>query len=341
MTEAHGSSHHGKPQVTFALLTYNQEAYVRAAVLAALGQTYSPLEILISDDASSDGTAAILHEEVQRYSGPHRVIFNVNAENLGIGQHINRVFQIASGDLVVLAAGDDVSSVERTARTVAWWMDNRRRPSAIYCRARSIDASGRPLGEFSTALPDIDRSPSRLIGYDHPSRLLLLGACSAYSKEVYSRFGPLMPSLAVEDIPLTVRASLLGGVGCMDERLVDYRVNVSVWLPRKFEDEDFERHVRRMIFRLDSNRLVSMQIAADTDAHGDPLAVRAARRRMLASDFAWRTCTERRFSLPGYIMVGIRSGHWRAALFPAALLAFPRLHQGLFKLKRRMRKRSA
>ena len=45
-----------KPLVTFALFAYNQERFITEAVEAAFAQTYQPLEIIISDDGSSDKT---------------------------------------------------------------------------------------------------------------------------------------------------------------------------------------------------------------------------------------------------------------------------------------------
>ena len=43
-----------RPLVTFALFAYNQEKYIREAVEGAFAQTYAPLEIILSDDCSTD-----------------------------------------------------------------------------------------------------------------------------------------------------------------------------------------------------------------------------------------------------------------------------------------------
>ena len=51
-----------KPLITFLLVSYNQEAYIREAIEGALAQTYSPLEIVISDDCSSDATFSLIKE---------------------------------------------------------------------------------------------------------------------------------------------------------------------------------------------------------------------------------------------------------------------------------------
>jgi glycosyltransferase involved in cell wall biosynthesis len=59
--------------VTFALFAYNQEKYIREAVEGALAQTYEPLEIILSDDCSSDRTFETMREMAATYDGPHQV----------------------------------------------------------------------------------------------------------------------------------------------------------------------------------------------------------------------------------------------------------------------------
>ncbi len=45
-----------QPLVSFCVLCYNQKQYIREGVKAALAQTYSPLEVIVSDDGSTDGS---------------------------------------------------------------------------------------------------------------------------------------------------------------------------------------------------------------------------------------------------------------------------------------------
>ena len=56
-----------RPLVTFALFAYNQERYIREAVEGAFAQTYEPLEIILSDDCSTDRTFEIMQEMVANY----------------------------------------------------------------------------------------------------------------------------------------------------------------------------------------------------------------------------------------------------------------------------------
>ena len=92
------------------MLAYRQEAHVAAAIAGAFAQTWPPLEILLSDDASPDGTYRVMQAMAAAYAGPHRVVLNRNEQNLGLIGHLNRVMALASGDFVVQNAGDDVSA---------------------------------------------------------------------------------------------------------------------------------------------------------------------------------------------------------------------------------------
>ena len=63
-----------KPLLTYCLVTYNQEKYVRESVLSAFAQTYLPLEIVLSDDCSTDRTFEIMRELAAGYREPHRIV---------------------------------------------------------------------------------------------------------------------------------------------------------------------------------------------------------------------------------------------------------------------------
>ena len=106
------------PLATFVLFAYNQEKYVREAVEGAFAQTYSPLEIILSDDCSPDGTFAILAEMAAAYKGPHKVRAVQTPRNLGLIQHVLLRGREAQGEVVVVAAGDDISMPTRVARMV-------------------------------------------------------------------------------------------------------------------------------------------------------------------------------------------------------------------------------
>ena len=72
-----------RPLISCLVVTYNQEQWVEEAVQSLLNQTWPSLEIVCSDDASSDGTWSILQRLAANYTGPHRLILRRNAQRLG------------------------------------------------------------------------------------------------------------------------------------------------------------------------------------------------------------------------------------------------------------------
>lgn len=214
------------PLVTLAVKAYNQEETVAAAVEAALAQTYSPLEVLLSDDCSDDATFSIMREIADRYSGPHRVVVNRNPTNLGIVGHMNRAAELASGRLIVEGAGDDISEPQRVERLAAAWMDGR--VKAVHSAFHEMDGDGRLIAR---AVPD-----RRIIDAPGPDPLTLvttkancLGATAAWDRELFDRFGPIPEDCGVEDGVLFFRAALLDGIAFVDEPLIRYRIGGLSW----------------------------------------------------------------------------------------------------------------
>lgn len=208
------------PRVTFCLFAYNQEAYIREAVLGALAQTYEPLEIIISDDCSSDRTFEIARETAADYKGPHTVNVLRNEQNLGLVGHVNKLFDLAQGELIVLAAGDDISVPERTHEIVSIWREN---PTvdAICSAYIQMTETGKETGIKS--LQSFKPSERWLT----TKKTFWLGCSAAYTKRLYTHFGPMVYR-ATEDVVYYRRALLLGGVRYLEKPLVRYRMGCGI-----------------------------------------------------------------------------------------------------------------
>ena len=210
-----------EPLVTFALFAYNQEAYIREAVEAALAQDYPNLEIVVSDDCSTDRTWNIIRECVEGYAGPHAIVLNRNERNLGIIPHLRKIASLGAGRYVVMAAGDDVSLPQRAASCVQAF---RRTPGAYACfsEIRRIDAGGAAMAGGAWLWP-----PGRPVTLDAmvgSAGGVGMGASYAYRAECFDWPWPLPDGLVSEDKLLPLRAALLGEVVHVDTVLVNYRV---------------------------------------------------------------------------------------------------------------------
>jgi glycosyltransferase involved in cell wall biosynthesis len=206
-------------RITLAILAYNQEQFVESAVRSALAQVCEPIEILVSDDCSTDGTFERIQQLVGEYRGPHRAVARRNPENLGIGRHFNALMQAAEGRLVVLMAADDVSRHDRVALTAAAWDRSAERLDLIAAHVVDMDENGDTFGvKRVDPLQDWH-------GVDDWTawRPYVIGAAHAVTRRLFDRFGPLAPDCLQEDQVNSLRAILSGGAHTIDDSLVQYR----------------------------------------------------------------------------------------------------------------------
>jgi glycosyltransferase involved in cell wall biosynthesis len=208
-------------KVSFFLFAYNQEATIEAACRAALAQTYSPLEVILSDDDSRDGTFARMDAIARAYVGPHVVVLNKNERNLGLIGHVNRAFELAKGDLIVAAAGDDVSLAERTRIIVDAFEASTREPLLIHSSVLMIDANGAEVGVWR---PPIVVTPPTKVGAAL-SKALYIGASGAWSRKLYDQFGPIRHYDTYEDLILGFRAFIEDRIHYIDRPLVRYSIS--------------------------------------------------------------------------------------------------------------------
>ena len=116
------------PKVSIHVIAYNQRDYIREAVDSALAQDYPDFEVIIADDASTDGTAEILAEYQRNH--PDRVIAVLGEENVGITRNSNRGLAACAGELVAFMGGDDVLLPGKIAAQVAWFAED---PQRVLC----------------------------------------------------------------------------------------------------------------------------------------------------------------------------------------------------------------
>lgn len=208
-----------RPLVSMLLIAYNQQHTIHAAIDAAFAQDYSPLEIVISDDASGDDTFAMMQVKAAAYTGPHRVILNRNARNLGIGAHLSHAASLCRGELLVVAAGDDISLPQRCRSVADAWLAAGRQPDLIAAPLQDIDADGHV---HATIVPS-DLGRYRDLRDWVAERPHVVGAAQAWTRRLLDRFGPLPEGVVAEDLVMVFRAIGSGGAISLPDPLVQYR----------------------------------------------------------------------------------------------------------------------
>jgi glycosyltransferase involved in cell wall biosynthesis len=210
------------PEVSFVLLTYNQSATAVDALLCVLNQDYPNLEIVVSDDCSSDDTFDRLEAVCSGYEGPHRLRLTRTDANIGILGNLTQALSAASGGLAVLAAGDDLSYPTRASELSRAWVDaGMPRSAVVYSDVRPIDKDG----DLVAGWPERIVRPPWTLWRLAEAGAGPLGAACGITPNLVTEPQSIDPAVRHEDRVFPFRAALLGGpVLFVDKPLLDYRV---------------------------------------------------------------------------------------------------------------------
>jgi glycosyltransferase involved in cell wall biosynthesis len=140
-------------RVSIALTVYNGERYLAAALESLLGQRFKDFEVIISDNASTDGTQAIcLHFAAK----DDRIRYVRNRVNVGLAGNFNQAFRLSSGEFFKWAAYDDICGPHLLSRCVEV-LDHDPGVVLAYPRVAMIDEDGE-ITKKNDSGPDMSSS---------------------------------------------------------------------------------------------------------------------------------------------------------------------------------------
>ena len=145
-------------RLTIGLPVYNGEAFLAQSLESLLGQTYEDFDLLISDNASTDGTAEIC----QRYARQdHRIRYIRQPVNIGLIPNENFVIRQATGELFKLAAHDDLYGRDLLKRCIEA-LDSHPEVVAAHCWEARIDSKDNLVRALDYPVKaDQSRAPDR------------------------------------------------------------------------------------------------------------------------------------------------------------------------------------
>lgn len=141
-----------KARASIALPVYNGQDYLAETIASILAQTYSDFELIISDNASTDRTAAICREFAAQDA---RIRYHRQPHNLGAAANFNRSHELATGEYFKWAAHDDPLAPEYLAKCIAA-LDAA--PEAVLCQTvvKIVDDEHRVLDVCCPVGPGAD-----------------------------------------------------------------------------------------------------------------------------------------------------------------------------------------
>jgi glycosyltransferase involved in cell wall biosynthesis len=222
------------PRVTIVVPAYNHADHVADCIESLWAQDYPNLEIVVCDDASPDGTLAILRDMAAR--SPVPMILLENVSNKGVCASLNRCIAAADGDWIGMIASDDMYLPTFVSRNMAAVVTEATdmvcmQSAAIRLRRDGVRIRHRPpLGKPLDGWVMEDIALGR--GW--------INAPSFFaSRSLFDAVGPFDESLTYEDLDFYLRASRIARFRFLDTPLIikrDSPGGLGHVITQRFED---------------------------------------------------------------------------------------------------------
>ena len=320
------------PVVSICCITYQHVNFIRDAVEGFLMQeTTFPVEIIIRDDASLDGTTQIVSSYQVKYPRLIRTILHTeNQYSLG-KKAFPETFAIARGEFIALCEGDDYWTSPRKLHEQEIFLSQNKRVAIVSHGCQVVDDKGAPLdwgrwvrAPIGGSMNYTDKDVLEAC-YDHPNTWLFR---AELSDEKCRR---ICDGLPMGDDPMNLYFLQEGRIGIsLGQLWSTYRQHVGgIWSQRS----EFERRIQELVlfrrhlavygnkYRIDYNALIAQKrstLVTLTFAN-----VRKFKYTALLADFLYI----KRFSSNSFHAVG----EWTILFFPALALGIQRARTKLIR----------
>ena len=218
-----GSIRGTSPLVSVVIPSYNHRAYIGEAIESARAQDHQPIELVVIDDGSSDGSPDYLRERFG--TAIDRLIAR---ENRGAHATLNEAIGLSSGEWVAILNSDDVYDPSRISRLLAFAAQER--CELVFSNVR-FRGETEPLPqdhyvvrarEKNVAAAKDDRSIENAL---LRSQFAVTTSNLLMTRAAFEQVGPFRPFRYCHDWDFLLRAIGKVRIGFLEEQLLDYRVH--------------------------------------------------------------------------------------------------------------------
>lgn len=226
--------HSSDSDVTVVVVCYNHEPFLIDLLESIENQSIAPTNLIICDDASTDGSAALIRE----FSNSTRLEnqLHLSTRNIGLTRTLNAAISHVETAYVAYISGDDVMGPDRIELQLAQFGASPSNCAFVYSDAQRIDATGHILpGSFF----DVFRTETDADDFASLLRNNWIPAASVMMRtEAVREVGGYDEALFFEDHDMWLRLARDHTFTCVPEALVSYRELESSLGHRKFRDHD-------------------------------------------------------------------------------------------------------
>ncbi len=192
-----------QPLVSVICLCFNHVRFVAEAIHSVLNQTEQPVQLIVVDDASTDGSQEVIAGIVQDHP---RILFIRLVDNVGNCRAFNIGLKEVQGQFIIDLSADDVLLPHRIADGVAAFEKHGFEYGVQFSDAILIDELGNTVGNHSDRFPH-PTIPMGDIYMDVVNRYFICSPTMMVRSDLMNRLGGYDESLAYEDFDFWVRSS--------------------------------------------------------------------------------------------------------------------------------------
>lgn len=196
-----------EPLVSIICLSYNHERFVSEAINSVLQQTYQNIELIVVDDASTDGSIHVIRNKISTHK---HIRFLFLEQNLGNCRAFNKALNMASGEYIIDLAADDVLLPERVREGIMEFEKRSDEYGVNFTNAELINEDGTflkhhyPVDTRGKALKSVPEGDlfEELLG-----KYFISPPTMMYRRKVLDHLGGYDENLTYEDFDFWIRSS--------------------------------------------------------------------------------------------------------------------------------------
>jgi glycosyltransferase involved in cell wall biosynthesis len=195
------------PLVSVICLCYNHARFLEETVNSVLKQTYSNIELIIVDDASTDKSVEVIHRIAEKNNS---IVFIKNDKNKGMCPSFNNALSVAKGEYIIDLAADDILLPKRVEKQIEAFFKLKENYGVVFSDACLIGEEGDKISTFykrneldglMEEVPSGDVFKDLIRSYKICSPTLMI------KKKVLDELGGYDENLSYEDYDFFVRSS--------------------------------------------------------------------------------------------------------------------------------------
>lgn len=215
------------PLISIAMATYNGDKYLSTQLNSILTQTYTNIEIIIVDDASTDKTIQIICEYQLKYN--NRIKLIQNQSNLGVVRSFSKAIDTCVGEFIALSDQDDIWFTDKLSLLI----NNIGEALLIHSDAIVVKDNGELI---SCSHRRYSRLNSSKYFVDYLLGNNVTGCCAMFRRSFWEQIRPIPEDFYVHDHYLALMTSFYHGIKYYPKPLVYYRQHVSNTIGAKTKD---------------------------------------------------------------------------------------------------------